>query len=124
LRENIGEILNEDTLMSLFDKYRGAITCVCFMGGDASPDKVEQLAGFLRKKTNNSLKTAWYSGKNNLPDNHSPANFNYIKLGQYSEKHGGLTSKTTNQRFYRIENNQMIDITHRFQTQKHTFGQF
>ncbi len=115
LRENTGEILNEETLLSIINKYKGAITCVCFMGGDATPEGVGGLAGFIRKKTNGALKTGWYSGKDMLPDNYSLQNFNYIKLGQYKENLGGLNSMATNQRFYRIENNKMIDMTYRFQ---------
>ncbi len=79
LRENIGKILDEDTLSNIIEKYKHAITCVCFMGGDACPDEVEQLADFLRKKMNGVLKTAWYSGKNEIPNNSSLQNFNYIK---------------------------------------------
>lgn len=115
LRENIGEILNENSLLHIVNKYNNAITCVSFMGGDATAKEIEQLAGFLRKKTNGVLKTAWYSGKDNIPCDCSLQNFNYIKLGAYIEKLGGLDSKTTNQRFYRIENNEMIDLTYRFQ---------
>lgn len=115
LWENIGEMLNEDSLLEIVNKYKSAITCVSFMGGDAAPDKVVRLADFLRKKTNGTLKTAWYSGKENLPNDCFLQHFNYIKLGQYKENLGGLNSPTTNQRFYRIENNEMIDMTHRFQ---------
>jgi anaerobic ribonucleoside-triphosphate reductase activating protein len=115
LREDIGEILNENSLLDIVKKYNNAITCVSFMGGDATYKEVEQLAGFLRKKTNGILKTAWYSGKDEIPDDCSLQNFNYIKLGAYIEELGGLGSKTTNQRFYRIENNEMIDLTYRFQ---------
>jgi anaerobic ribonucleoside-triphosphate reductase activating protein len=114
LREDIGRILNEQTLSDLLNKYHNAITCVCFMGGDASPKEIEQLAGFLREK-NGTLKTGWYSGKDKFPDDCSLQNFNYIKLGQYRENLGGLNSQTTNQRFYRIENNTMIDMTYLFQ---------
>ena len=33
LREDIGEPLTEETLTALLERYRGAITCVCLMGG-------------------------------------------------------------------------------------------
>ncbi len=115
LREDIGETLDEDTLLNIVEKYKHAITCVCFMGGDATPDKIAQLAGFLRKKMNGTLKTAWYSGKNELPNGYLLQDFNYIKLGQYRAELGGLASPTTNQRFYRVEHHEMIDMTYRFQ---------
>ena len=41
-------------------------------------------------------------------------NFDYIKLGPYIEQLGGLNSASTNQRFYRIQNNEMIDMTNIF----------
>ena len=37
LMEDIGEPLTEESLSTLLGKYGKAITCVCFMGGDASP---------------------------------------------------------------------------------------
>ncbi|MEG2282023.1 MAG: anaerobic ribonucleoside-triphosphate reductase activating protein, partial [Rikenellaceae bacterium] len=37
LQQDIGEPLSEEVLSKLIDKYGSAITCVCFMGGDAAP---------------------------------------------------------------------------------------
>jgi anaerobic ribonucleoside-triphosphate reductase activating protein len=102
----------------LLDKYGGAITCVCFMGGDASPYEVEQLAVYLRSKTDGRIKSGWYSGKPVLPEGCSVDNFNYIKLGPYIERLGGLDVPTTNQRFYRINKGHMIDMTTWFQRYK------
>jgi anaerobic ribonucleoside-triphosphate reductase activating protein len=112
LMEDTGMILNETLLAGLLEKYGNAVTCVCFMGGDSSPQDVDRLAAFLQE--NYSIKTGWYSGKSNVPDNCSIHNFDYIKLGPYIKHLGGLNSATTNQRFYRIENGNMIDITNRF----------
>ncbi|MDR0726037.1 MAG: anaerobic ribonucleoside-triphosphate reductase activating protein [Prevotellaceae bacterium] len=112
LMEDAGAILNENILVSLLERYGNAVTCVCFMGGDSSPQDVERLAAFLQR--NYGLKTGWYSGKSDIPDNCTIHNFNYIKLGPYIERLGGLNSATTNQRFYRVENGNMIDITNRF----------
>ena len=114
LQEDSGEILNNDILSELLEKYGDAITCVCFMGGDASPLEVQQSAIFLRNQTNGQIKIAWYSGKNSFPEACSLRNFDYIKLGAYVEQLGGLDSKMTNQRFYRIEDGKMIDITKLF----------
>jgi len=109
--ENKGEVLDENRLTGLLDKYGNAVTCICFMGGDSFPEEVEHLASFLRKKTNCRIKTGWYSGKPKLPSNCSLQYFNYIKLGPYIESLGGLNSASTNQRFYRIENKEMVDMT-------------
>ena len=81
------------------------------MGGDSAPDNVERLAKFIRKSTNNQIKVAWYSGKQNFPESCSLHNFDYIKLGSYMEELGGLDSPKTNQRFYKIINGKTIDIT-------------
>ena len=115
LREDIGDVLNEETLSKIIDKYQSAITCVCFMGGDAAPQNVEKLAYFLHHKTNGRIKTGWYSGKDTLPTTCSLQHFDYLKLGAYTKHLGGLNATTTNQRFYQIKNGEMIDITSRFQ---------
>jgi len=112
--EDIGEILDEESLSTILDKYTRAVTCVCFMGGDAEPNEVEHLAWFIKNRTNGTLKTGWYSGKEKLPQGYPLQNFNFIKLGAYEESLGGLDSNTTNQRFYKIENEKMIDITYKF----------
>ena len=118
LLENMGEILDEKSLAGLLHKYGNAITCVCFMGGDAEAGEIERLSAFIRQLTGNKIKTAWYSGRQYLPEECSLEYFNYIKLGPYIEKLGGLSSPLTNQRFYRIEDGGMTDITGHF-TKKH-----
>ena len=114
LMEDKGDVLDESLLECLLKKYGNAITCVCFMGGDASPQDVNHLAAFLHKSTSRRIKTGWYSGKPNFSPNCSISNFNYIKLGPYIESIGGLNSPQTNQRFYRIENGEMVDMTYCF----------
>lgn len=118
LMEDIGDVLNCHALGILLDKYGKAITCVCFMGGDASPKEVEELAGYVHRTTNKRIKTGWYSGKSALPKEYSLEHFDYIKLGPYIEHLGGLDSVTTNQRFYCINNGMMMDATARFQKKK------
>ena len=110
LQEDTGEDLTESALSVLLEKYGNAVTCVCFMGGDSSPDDLFRLAKFARQF---HKKTAWYSGKSELYENALPF-FDFIKLGEYIEKLGGLNAPTTNQRFYKIENKSMIDMTEQF----------
>lgn len=104
LRKDIGEPLTEEVIESLIQRYGASITCLCFMGGDSDPEEVARLAGFSRS-LQNGLKIAWYSGRNTLPANYSLKNFNYIKLGEYREDLGGLSSIKTNQRLYLIDKN-------------------
>jgi anaerobic ribonucleoside-triphosphate reductase activating protein len=85
LMEDLGEPLTEESLSTLLGKYGKAITCVCFMGGDASPAEVEQLAAFLHKQTITPVKVGWYSGKSKLPEHFDVSHFQYIKLGPYIE---------------------------------------
>lgn len=116
LREDIGDVLTETVLAGLIEKYCHAITCVCFMGGDSEVDSVQQLARFVHESS--PLKTAWYSGRKELPKNNTF--FDYVKLGAYIEKLGGLSSKSTNQRLYKIVANRPIeDITSKFNTTLH-----
>ena len=117
LMEDKGEILNEDILIGLLHTYGRAITCVCFMGGDSCPAEVDRLSAFLKEYTNGKIKTGWYSGKPSLAANCRLQHFDYIKLGPYIERLGGLDSLSTNQRFYRIEKEKMIDVTNHFNKQ-------
>ncbi|MDR1585697.1 MAG: anaerobic ribonucleoside-triphosphate reductase activating protein [Prevotellaceae bacterium] len=115
LQEDKGMPLNEDALRTFLAKYGAAITCVCFMGGDAEPEEVEKLSIFVRGETANRIKTAWYSGKAEFPESCSVASFDYIKTGPYMMHFGGLDSPDTNQRFYCVENGELIDRTLLFQ---------
>ncbi|MDR0738290.1 MAG: anaerobic ribonucleoside-triphosphate reductase activating protein [Prevotellaceae bacterium] len=118
LWEDTGEMLNENVLSGWLDNYGDAITCICFMGGDAESHEVGRLADYIRKKSG-SVKIAWYSGRADLPAGFSLQKFDYIKLGAYVEHLGGLNAPTTNQRFYHIEKGEMIDKTDRFHKHKH-----
>lgn len=112
LQEDIGQPLTEDVLATLLSKYKGAITCVCFMGGDAYPEEVVQLASLVRKET---LLAAWYSGRNTFPENLQKESFDYIKIGPYVAELGPLSARTTNQRLFRVSRGGgLTDITSRF----------
>ena len=91
-----GKVMDEELLASLIGRYSAAITCFCFMGGDAEPMEVQRLAGWIRQ-TYPQLKTAWYSGRETLPNGFDVRSLDFLKLGPYIEKLGGLKSPTTNQ---------------------------
>lgn len=97
-----GVPLDEHFLSLLIGKYSSGITCVCFMGGDQAPAQVNSLAAFV-KSNYGQLKTAWYSGNEQIPGSISVKNFDYIKIGPYIAEKGGLRSTTTNQKFYIVE---------------------
>lgn len=108
LAEDIGEILALGSLCNLMEDNNG-ISCVSFMGGDSEPGEVNSLAWVVKKKYN--LKTAWYSGRQELAKEIDLKNFDYIKLGPYIEELGPLNSKTTNQRFYKVHKKVTEGIT-------------
>jgi anaerobic ribonucleoside-triphosphate reductase activating protein len=118
LQEDTGEALDEPTLAAWIDAYGDAITCICFMGGDADPHEVGRLAGFVKRQQGRTIRTAWYSGRASVADGIALSDFDYIKLGAYVEHLGGLDHPATNQRFYCIEKGEMIDGTNRFQKHK------
>ncbi|MBQ6879472.1 MAG: anaerobic ribonucleoside-triphosphate reductase activating protein [Bacteroidales bacterium] len=102
LWEDKGEPMTEEMLSALIGSYSSAVTCFCFMGGDADPAEIQKMAIFIRQKFP-GLKTAWYSGREELPEGFDPKVMDYIKLGPYKEALGGLKFPTTNQALYRIE---------------------
>lgn len=110
LHNDIGFQLDENEIDGLLERYGRQITCFCFMGGDSTPQEVARLAAYVRRKA--SLKVAWYSGKNQLPDTFSV--FDYVKIGPYRPELGGLKSRNTNQRLFRNSAGKPVDITMRF----------
>ena len=120
LAQDIGTILTFEELDKLIKKNEG-ITCVALMGGDAEPDKINDLASFITNFY--TLKVAWYSGRQELSKDIDISTFNFIKLGPYIEELGPLNSKTTNQKMYEVCNMssineepryELIDITYKF----------
>ena len=115
LWEDTGEILTEELLENLINRYKGLITCVAFMGGDQAPEEVTKLAKNIKSQIINNqspianLKFAWYSGRMKMPDIDSP--FDYVKIGAYIEALGGLKSEKTNQRLYKKNGVVWEDIT-------------
>ena len=112
LAQDIGTKLTFNEVRKLIKKNSG-ISCIAIMGGDAEPDKVNILASFITKHYN-SIKVAWYSGRQELSKEIDLKNFDYIKLGPYIEELGPLNSRTTNQRFYKVNGKELIDITNKF----------
>ena len=112
LAEDIGEPLDLQHLTNLIDSNKG-ITCVCIMGGDANPSKVDDIAQDIKEYYHN-LKVGWYSGRQELSKDIELSNFDFIKLGPYKEEFGPLNSRTTNQRFYKVSDGELINITSKF----------
>ncbi|MBR1787444.1 MAG: anaerobic ribonucleoside-triphosphate reductase activating protein [Paludibacteraceae bacterium] len=110
LQGDAGEELTPEAIDLLIDKYGALITCVSLMGGDNDPLAVNQMAQYIHSK---HLKTAWYSGRENLPQGVEMNELDYIKLGPYIESLGGMDKPTTNQHLYKITDGKWEDITYR-----------
>lgn len=117
LAEDIGNPLNKTVLSKLLEDNKG-ISCVSFMGGDRDTIHIVALASWVKTHTN--LKVAWYSGRQEISDivARQLRWFDYIKPGPYIEEFGPLNSKTTNQRMYKVieqnGNYGLVDITNKF----------
>ena len=111
---DVGEPLTPSVLDQFICDYGNNITCVCFMGGDADPEYVNQLAQYMHRE-HPSYKVAWYSGRIRIPSVVRKSDFDYIKIGPYIAHLGCLKDRTTNQRLYKhITGDDFIDITARF----------
>lgn len=100
LAGDIGETLDKTSLETLITRNPG-ITCVSFMGGDADPAFIKELAGWV-KSARTGLKTCWYSGRDLAAAREVLPVLDYVKVGPYREDRGPLDSPTTNQRFYKV----------------------
>lgn len=113
LKGDVGEELSTGRLDEIIKKYEGDITCVSFMGGDGDVEALARLAAYV--KQNFSIKVAWYSGKEKLPEEIPLVDFDYIKVGPYKKDYGPLNNKSTNQRMYRMSGGEIVeDVTSLF----------
>lgn len=113
LWEDVGKPLSRNTIDKFVHDYGTDITCLAFMGGDIAPEEINRLAEYIHEN-HPRYKVAWYSGRLRVSPKIDIKNFNYIKIGPYIQHLGPLNSRTTNQRLYRIEGGEYIDITSRF----------
>lgn len=98
--------LPEDIIREAIDKYSGLFTCICFMGGDQYGEEFENLVSNLRACF--KVKTCLYTGSELEQVKHLFHCLDYLKVGKYVESLGGLKSPTTNQKFYIIENKEIV----------------
>ena len=106
--EQTGEPLTPVEFEYWLDKYQGLVSCVLFFGGEWQPRLLINLLKTAQKK---GLKTCLYSGLNSV-SNEITQHLNYLKVGPYDNKLGGLASKKTNQRFYDLDKQTLIN--HKF----------
>ena len=117
LAEDIGTELTNEEVDKLITNNEG-ITCVGLMGGNAGD--VLRIDRYIKEVSD--LKVGWYTGAEKVPDYillHLH-NFDYIKVGPYKKELGPLTSKTTNQRYYKVIDNSLVDFTYLFNGNKNS----
>lgn len=110
-REDYGFPLNENykKIVALYQKYA---TCICFLGeGKNTDDERTEFKDMVAYANGFGLKTCLYSGRNIQPESWMRI-FDYIKLGSYVEKLGGLDQKTTNQVLLKKCQEGYADITY------------
>ena len=100
LWDDIGRPLTVNRLNEILDKHDG-VTCLLLLGGEHDISALTELFYHAHKR----VKTAWYSGLDKIPDSQQGIlhYLDYYKIGRYKQDLGGLDSKTTNQRLYKIE---------------------
>ena len=98
LWENKGDKLDIKELRRLVQEHEH-VSCILLMGGEHHTSTIENLFIDLRLEFGNKYKLAWFRGDENL---YAGRFCDYIKIGPYVEFLGPLTSKTTNQRLYRV----------------------
>ena len=114
LKNDIGNQLTKEVLDNLISDNYG-VNCVLFMGDGNDINELFELSDYIFKTYN--LKTALYTGKNVI-DSEYYKHFDFIKIGEYKQECGPLSSKTTNQKLLfvdRINGCIIEDITTKLQ---------
>lgn len=94
-----------DQFRSILESYKEKCSCVVFLGGEWYDDFIY----FLKEVKDQGYFSCLYTGINTFEMFNSKYSnllnyLDYLKVGKWDESLGGLTSKTTNQRFYQLEN--------------------
>lgn len=109
LRDDIGTYLSNEEIKKIIDN-NSDITCICIMGGDSDHLDLKRILSEIKKY---NIKTCLYSGNDSV-DNNLISCLDYYKVGHYDKELGPLNRETTNQIFYKIDDNKLTDITYRF----------
>lgn len=102
--------LDDILFQKILKRYTGLASCVLFYGGEWGEDA---LIAKLQYAHAMGFKTCLYTGRTRIKPSILD-NLDYLKTGRYDVTKGGLTSATTNQRFYDVVNQR--DLTPLFRT--------
>jgi anaerobic ribonucleoside-triphosphate reductase activating protein len=103
-----GTPLTEEKYLSYLTQYQNLVSCILFFGGEWQPII---LTHYLKLAKKHGFKTCLYTGRDSISDELKD-NLNFLKTGAYQKHLGGLNSLTTNQKFYDLTTNKLIN--HKF----------
>lgn len=101
-----GIVLTRDHLRKQLSRYQGLVTCLLFMGGEWRP---EALIKSLQLAQSMNLKTCLYTGQETISLTIRQY-LSYLKTGPWIAAKGGLDSPDTNQRFYDLTQEKLLNI--------------
>lgn len=100
-----GQMLTAETLAGFIRKYRPAITCVLFLGGEWES---ENLITLLKLCKEQNLKTALYTGLDSVHSGISDE-LTFLKTGSWIKSLGGLASPQTNQKLVNLKTGNVLN---------------
>ncbi|WP_299789581.1 anaerobic ribonucleoside-triphosphate reductase activating protein [uncultured Shewanella sp.] len=103
--EEYGEPLNEERYSNYLNQYHGFVSCILFFGGEWQP---KVLIGYLVIAKKMGFKTCLYTGREHV-DAEIRAQLDFLKTGEFDDQVGGLDSPDTNQKFYDLAQNKIIN---------------
>ena len=104
-KEGSGSKISEKAYGDILHRYFGFATCVVFMGGEWHP---EELVFYLKFAKEQGYKTCLYTGLDKV-NQKILDHLTYIKTGAWMAELGGLSSKTTNQKFIEVKTNRVLN---------------
>lgn len=103
-----GELLTPDYLSQRLKHYHPLLSCVLMLGGEWQPAALIEL---LKVARDAGLNTCLYTGYEDVSEA-IKQHLTYLKTGPWIAELGGLTSPTTNQKFYDLRTQTLLN--HRF----------
>lgn len=97
--------LSKDEFKSIIEKYVNKCTAIVFLGGEWYSD----FKDYIDIAKEKGFKTCLYTGVNTFNDfeqnfNNLKENLDYLKVGRWIKDLGGLNTKNTNQKLYKLNN--------------------
>lgn len=111
LSYDIGKELTEEVFTEKLLSIGKFCSCITFLGGEQFNEQFISLSKIAKSF---GKKVCLYTGADNV-DETIEKQLDYLKTGPFVKELGPLSSKTTNQRFYRCSYPKRIDMTKNFQ---------